>query len=50
MHDALAALSLGSVESKTRAYDNRLQGIDLREGARASRVRCGPVVHVGEDP
>ena len=47
MHDVLAALSLGGVEPKTRTCDNRLQGVDLREGARVSRVRCGPVVHVG---
>ena len=47
MYDALAALSLGGIEPKTRAGDNRLQGVDLREGARASRVRRDPIVHVG---
>ena len=47
MDDALTALALGRVEPKTRAGDDRLEGVDLREGALVSRVRRGPIVHVG---
>ena len=47
MDDALAALAFGGIEAETGARDDGLQGVDLCEGTSASRVRGGPVVHVG---